>query len=130
MILKLPWKPGPAPTSPAVVAVTRTDFARFRDMPRASILALRLRRALPRTEGAIGLVLAMEPPWRRRSWSISAWSTPEELRAFLTSPEHLAIVRQFRDKVTVRSETWTVSQLVLADAWIEASRRFDVPPQS
>ena len=129
MLVRLPWKRGTAADSPAVVAVTRTDFHRYRDMPSATVAALRLRRALPRTSGAIGLALAMEAPWRRRSWSISAWSTDAELQAFIHSPEHLAIVRRFRHRVTVQSETWAVPRFALREAWREAARRFRVDPR-
>jgi hypothetical protein len=117
VLVRLPWKRGPAPPTAAFVAVTRTDFARHRDIPAAFANALRLRRAFPRTPGAIGLSLAMGAPWRKRTWSISAWSTPEDLQRFLGSPEHVAIVRRFRGRVTVRSETWPVPRFVLRDAW-------------
>ncbi|MEY2404035.1 MAG: hypothetical protein QOD38_1586 [Acidimicrobiaceae bacterium] len=129
MLVKLPWKRGTATDGPVVVAVTRTDFARYRDMPGAMVAALRLRRAVPRTPGAIGLTLAVEAPWRRRSWSISAWSTDAELQAFIHSPEHLAIVRRYRHRLTVQSETWTVSRFALREAWREAARRFRADPR-
>jgi len=123
VLVKLRWKRGPEPDAPAFVAATRTDFARYRDMPTAAVAALRLRHAVPRTVGQIGLSLAMEPPWRKTTWSISAWSSPDELRAFLGSPEHVAIVRRFRHRVSVRSETWTVSRFVRRDAWHTATAR-------
>jgi hypothetical protein len=129
VLVKLPWKRGTAADAPAVVAVTRTDFARYRDMPSAMVAALRLRRALPHTSGAIGLALAVEASWRRRSWSISAWSTDAELQAFIHSPEHLAIVRRFGHRVTVHGETWAVPQFALREAWREAAHRFRVDPR-
>ncbi|MDT5236654.1 MAG: hypothetical protein QOF47_2641 [Mycobacterium sp.] len=123
MLLKLRWKPGPATDAPAFVAATRTDFARYRDIAPAALAALRLRRAVPRSIGQIGLGLAMAPPWRKTTWSISAWSSPDELRAFLGSPEHVAVVERFRNRVRGRSETWTVSPFVRRDAWRTAIAR-------
>jgi hypothetical protein len=122
MLVKLRWKRGPEPDAPAFVAATRTDFARYRDMPAATIAALRLRRAVPRAVGQIGLGLAME--------------SPDELRAFLGSPEHVAVVELFRNRVRVRSETWALSRFVQRDAWRTAIARLatdqedESPPSS
>jgi heme-degrading monooxygenase HmoA len=102
--------------------LTYTEFERFRDMPAAGLAALRLRRAFPSTEGAIGLSLAMQP-LARRSWSISAWETEEHLQRFVRSPAHVAIVRQFRPKMRVESTAWTVDLFRLKEAWRTATQR-------
>lgn len=116
MRLRIPWKPGPGRGPAAVVAMTCTDFDRYRDMPGAALAALRLRRAFPSTQGAIGLSLALQP-LARRSWSISAWESEEHLRRFLSSPAHLAIVRQYRSNVRVSSTVSTVERFQLKQAW-------------
>jgi len=116
MLLTARWKRGPAPGPAALVAVTRTDFSRYRDMPGATLAALRLRRAIPHTPGAVGVALALQFG-RRRTYSVSAWQTDEHLRHFLRSPAHLAIVTKYRTRVTVRGDSWTVEHFVLSDAW-------------
>jgi heme-degrading monooxygenase HmoA len=121
MRLRIPWKQGPGRGPSAVVAMTCTNFERFRDMPGAALAALRLRRAFPSTQGAIGLSLALQP-LARRSWSISAWETEEHLRRFLGSPAHVAIVRQYRSNVHVSSTISTVERFQLKTAWRDAER--------
>jgi hypothetical protein len=115
MFLKSRWKRGPASGPAALVAVTRTDFSRYRDMPGATLAALRLRRAIPTTLGAIGVSLALQLP-PRTTWSVSAWQTDEHLHQFLSSPAHLAIVTKYRARVTVRGERWTGEPFILSDA--------------
>src|SRR5438045_4036735 len=107
---------GPGRGPSAVVAVTRTDFERYRDMPGAAVAALRFRHALPSTQGAIGLSLAVQP-FARRTWSISAWETEDHLRRFLGSPAHIAIVRRYRTRVRVSSTISTVERFHLQQAW-------------
>lgn len=124
MRLRIPWKRGPGCGPSAVVAITRTDFDRFRDMPGAALAALRLRRAFPSTPGAIGLSLAMQP-LARRSWSISVWETEEHLRRFLGSRSHVEVVRHYRSNVRVNSSVSTVERFQLQQAWRIARR---LPP--
>src|SRR5204863_2283132 len=92
-------------------------------MPGATVAALRLRRAIRRTPGAIGVFPAMRP-LQRRSWSVSAWETDADLRCFLHSPAHRATVRRYRRHLTVRSETWRVETFNPPDALREAAARF------
>lgn len=110
MIVKLPWKPGPAAGAATLAAVTRSDFARYRDMPAAFVAALRLRRAIAHTPGAAGLSLGVELTLRRRTWSRSEWESADALRAFLRSPAHVAVVRRFRGRVAITSETWPLAE--------------------
>jgi hypothetical protein len=120
MLLRSRWKRGPSCGPAAFVAVTRTDFSRYRDMPGATLAALRLRRAIPDTAGAIGVSLAVHVA-RRRTYSVSAWRTDQDLRQFLRSPAHLRIVSKYRTRVTVRGDSWTVDHFVLGDAWRAAT---------
>ena len=119
MRLRIPWKRGPGRGPSAIVAMTCTDFERFRDMPGAALAALRLRRAFPSTQGAIGISLAVQP-LARRSWSISAWETREHLRRFLASPAHVDVVRRYRSSVRVTSTISSVEHFHLKKAWSEA----------
>jgi heme-degrading monooxygenase HmoA len=123
-VIRLPWARGPSRENGGVVSATQSDFARFRDMPGAVVAALRLRRQLRRTPGAISVSLAMRP-LRRRSWSVSAWESEADLRRFLRSASHRATVQRYRDHMRVRSEQWRAEGFDLADAWREASERFE-----
>jgi heme-degrading monooxygenase HmoA len=105
------------------VSATQSEFARFRDMPGAVVAALRLRRQLRHTPGAIGVSLAMRP-LRRRSWSVSAWESEADLHRFLRSAPHRATVRRYRDHMRVMSELWRADRFDLDDAWREVSQRF------
>jgi heme-degrading monooxygenase HmoA len=96
--------------------MTRTDFDRYRDMPGAALAALRFRHALPSTQGAIGLSLAVQP-LARRTWSISAWETEDDLRRFLGSSAHVAIVREYRTRVRVTSTLSKVERFHLRQVW-------------
>ena len=116
MRLRIPWKHGPGRGPLAVVAMTCTDFERYRDMPGAALAALRLRRAFRLTTGAIGLGLAVQP-LARRTWSISAWEAEEHLRRFLGLRAHIAVVRQYRTSVRVSSTISTVERFQLKQAW-------------
>jgi heme-degrading monooxygenase HmoA len=106
-----------------VVSATQSEFTRFRDMPGAVVAALRLRRHLRRTQGAIGVSLAMRP-LRRRSWSVSAWESEADLHRFLRSAAHRATVRRYRDHMRVMSELWRADRFDLAEAWRETNERF------
>jgi len=120
---RLPWAAGPSVSADCLVSATETYFARFRDMPGATVAALRLRRAFRSMPGAIGVSLAMRP-LQRRSWSISAWETEADLRRFLHSAAHRATVRRYRPHVTVRSDAWRVDRFDLSEAIREAETRF------
>jgi hypothetical protein len=107
-VLSLPWKPGAVtmPSGEVVVAVTESRARSYRDLPAAAVAALRLRAGWRSREGAVGLWLGARP-LERRTFSISVWQSEDHLRRFLASPEHVAIVRRFRGRLRVRSETWT-----------------------
>ena len=124
---RVPWGGGPSDSAIGIVSATETDFERFRDMPGAVICALRLRRVLRRSPGAIGVSLVMRP-FRRRSWSLSAWETEADLRRFLASPVHRSTAARYRRRVTVRGETWPVEHFDLSEAWTEARARFSRGP--
>ena len=125
-MIALPWKQGSVRASPATVLVsaTRTEFRHRRDLLRAVVAGSTLRRAWPRTEGAIGIWVAVEPV-HRRSWTLTAWSTERDLRRFVHSPQHRAITRRYRELVTVSSTTWCANPFTLPEALEEARQRLD-----
>jgi hypothetical protein len=122
--IRLRWKQGGCKGlhDVLVFSATKTEFARYRDLPRASLAALRLRRMWPGLDGAVGVGLQMDV-LRRRSWSVSIWSDEGALTRFLQSPAHVETVTRFRERVEVRSRTWTASRTSPRGAWAEAKRR-------
>src|SRR5438876_9805914 len=100
-LVKAGWKRGPAVLAEGAALVSLTDFtfARWRDLPGAWLAAARLRRHWPARDGAVGLMLWSQP-WRRRSGSISIWRSEANLERFIRSPEHLAIMRSYRARMS------------------------------
>src|SRR3954471_19087092 len=104
---------GPAadPEGDVVVSVTDLSLARWRDVPTAAALGLRLRLGWYAMPGAVGLWL-WSIPGQRRSGSVSVWAGEDDLRRFVGLREHVAIMRRYRDRGIVRAETWAVPRFV------------------
>jgi hypothetical protein len=118
------WKAG-APEPPAgPVHVSMNDYLihRFRDVPRVAREGLQLRRRWPRIEGALGLWFASQR-FGRRQISVSVWRSPEELRTFVVSPDHLRIMREFKDAGLLYTTTWTAECFDPLLIWRQASNR-------
>jgi hypothetical protein len=106
------------------VLISVTDFTthRWRDLPAIWFNGLRLRRAWPRMQGAVGMWLWADP-LRRRSGSISVWTSEAELRRFVRWPVHMAIVRKYRSRGSLTASSWTAERFEPAEAIREAERR-------
>lgn len=105
------WKHGSLEPGVGPVHVSMNDYLvhRLRDVPRVAWEGLRLRRRWPGTEGALGLWVASFEGVRRQV-SISVWRSPEDLRRFVRSPEHLRIMRDFRDAGALHTNAWTAER--------------------
>jgi cation diffusion facilitator CzcD-associated flavoprotein CzcO len=123
-MLNIPWKTGAAAAERGAVlmAATETRVGRYRDLPGAAIAAMRLRRGWPTLDGAVALSLAAQP-LTRTTRSISVWQSEEHLLQFLRSPAHLAIVRRYRGRLSIRSATWSSESFDPARAHDEAERQ-------
>ena len=104
-----------------------TDFRpdHLRDAPRVAIAGLRLRMGWYAMRGAVGMLL-WSLPLARRSGSISVWTSEDALRGFVGLPAHVAIMRRYRKRGTLRATTWTVADFDHGDVlrrareWIAA----------
>jgi hypothetical protein len=105
-----------------LISVTGFKVTRLRDMPGVWLAGVRLRRAWPQLEGAVGLWLWTEP-FKRRGGSISVWESEDDLLQFVRWPVHVAIMRKYRKRGSLRSTTWEADRLVLSDVWREAKLR-------
>jgi hypothetical protein len=94
---------------------------RLRDMPRVWFEGLRLRRAWPRIDGTLGLWFCALPG--RRTVSVSIWRRPEDLRAFVRSPRHEAIMRQHRDTGDLVTVAWNADRFEPSLIWQQALAR-------
>jgi len=109
--LKLPWRRGPEWTLSGTVLISITNFevARFRDLPGVYLAAMRLGQAWPTMNGAVGL-LFWARPWERRSGAISVWRTEADLRRFVSWPVHVAVMRKYRQRATVTTDSWNAER--------------------
>ncbi|MBL7498588.1 antibiotic biosynthesis monooxygenase [Frankia sp. CNm7] len=100
----IPWSTPPAvadasapsaqaPAGPPVVMASRFALTSRRRHTVAMLRhALRVRRALLATRGALGVSLVAHP-LRGEYWTLSAWSDRGSLDTFVRAPEHLAAMR-------------------------------------
>lgn len=111
MIL-LPARRGPQRPDESDVAVlmaSRLELRRWRDLPRFLVASLRLRRRLGRTPGAMWLRLGAQP-WARTFWTMSAWSSHEDLRRFVDDDLHRRVMADFGPVMAGSTfATWTAS---------------------
>jgi hypothetical protein len=118
------WKRGSPEPGAGVVHVSMNDYLihRLRDIPRVAYEGLRLRRRWPVTEGALGLWMATLRAGRRQV-SVSVWREPEDLRRFVRSPEHVRIMRAFRDAGALHTNAWTAERFDPTLIWQQAADR-------
>jgi hypothetical protein len=116
------WKTGRPDAAHGAVHVSMNDYLihRLRDVPRVAREGLRLRR--PEIDGALGLWMAAFRAGRRQV-SISVWRTPEDLRRFVQSAEHVRIMREFRSAGALHTVAWTAERFDRALIWRQAADR-------
>ncbi|WP_406277575.1 hypothetical protein [Embleya sp. NBC_00896] len=123
-IVKTGWRPGAAaggavPEGGLLVSVTDFTAARATDLPGIARAGFRLRRAWPSLDGAVGMWL-WTIPHRRRTGSVAIWRDTAAMHAFVGLPEHVAIMRHYRERGTTRAGTWTVSHVDPDRIWTDA----------
>jgi hypothetical protein len=125
------WKAGPQVAVSGPVLVSFTDFKvdGFSDLPAAVRAGFALRQGWSEMPGAVGMWL-WTAPLQRRCGSLSIWTDEASLRAFVKTPDHLAIVRAYRGRGAMQSQMWGAdaklhrSQLrALAEEHVAATRR-------
>ncbi len=118
------WKDGEVPTTPVPVYVSMNDYwvHRRRDVVPVAVAGLRLRRAWPRTQGAVGLWFATYRGGRRQV-SVSIWRDADDLRAFVRSPAHRRVVRTFGGTGRLHTSAWTTGAADREEIWRQAADR-------
>jgi hypothetical protein len=126
-IVRNPWRPGPEEGGAGRFTISATEFTyrHWRDMPLVWFHGLRLRRGWGKLPGAVGLATGSQT-FRPVSYTLSVWRSHEDLRRFLRSPAHVALVRDFkRRQAGSASVVWEADRFALDDAWSEGLRRLE-----
>jgi hypothetical protein len=118
------WSWGPVRPDDGEILVSVTDFeiSRASDLPRVYVEGLRLRRAWSSVSGTLGMWLWAKP-LRRRSGSVSVWSSEEDLLRFIRWPRHVEIMRRYRHAGELTSASWRVERFDAAEIWSRAAGR-------
>jgi hypothetical protein len=116
--------PGPVPRTDGAVIVSLTEFTarRFRDLPAIVRDGVGLSRGWWAMPGAIGVLLYLDPA-RKTGGSLSVWASEDDLRRFVALPRHVAIMRRYRRRVSVRSAMWQTDKFRTGDAWAQRYER-------
>ena len=126
----IPWtapKPPPPADGTVVVMASRLELARLRDVPSFLVAALRIRRQMLRSPGALGLSLIARPS-RRAFWTLSAWQDRAALEATVGREPHRQIMKHFRPRMAgSRFVTWSAPATAVPITWDEAMRRLEKP---
>jgi hypothetical protein len=126
----LPWTAPKAPPpgdSSVTVMASRLELRRLQDVPSFLAAALRIRRQMLGSPGAMGLSLIAEP-LHRTFWTLSAWQDQAALRAATGAEPHRKLMRRFRPRMAGSSfVTWTAPAEALPIPWDEARRRLEKP---
>lgn len=126
----LPWttpKPPPAHDGPVTVMTSRLELRQLRNVPSFLTAALRIRRQMLSSPGALGVSLIARPA-RRTFWTLSAWQDQAALSAAVGRQPHQEIMTRFRPRMASSSfVTWTAPATALPIRWDDALRRLDNP---
>jgi hypothetical protein len=95
---------------PVVVSLTEFSARSVRDLPGIAREGLALTRGWWAMDGAIGVTLYVDV-WGRTGGSLSLWRSETDLRRFVGLPRHVAVMRRYRERVTVRAATWEATDV-------------------
>jgi hypothetical protein len=126
----IPWtapKPPLPHDGPVTVMTSRLELRRLSDIPSFLIGAVRIRRQMLSSPGALGVSLIARP-LRRTFWTLSAWQDQAALSAAIDRRPHRQIMTRFRPRMAASSFiTWTAPATALPIRWDDALRRLDNP---
>jgi hypothetical protein len=127
-MISLPWTATTGPPAPGVactVFAARLPLRSRRALPGALLYALRVRRAVRATDGAIGHAMALDAA---TLWTVSAWADRSALARFERSSAHRAAKHRLQSDL--RPSTYAVWRCRVGDLpvrWAQARRRLRTP---
>jgi hypothetical protein len=123
-MIRLPWRTGSAPGSARVfLSATRFTYRSLRSMPAVFAHGLQLRAQWPMVDGAIGMRIAASLR-DRTTYTLTVWSSEQDLDRWLVSPYHARLMREFRDRLESScAVSWTAETFHPREAWTEGMRR-------
>lgn len=127
-IISTPWTAGPCEGTQNPVVLSFTDFraGSEEDQQRIFETGLKLRESWPVIQGAVGLWLWAKPA-ELRGGSLSVWEAQDDLRRFIRWPVHVAIMREWKDRIRVVADSWEAERFVAADVWARAEGEMTRP---
>jgi hypothetical protein len=112
--LGMGWRPGSARNAlgPFMFSLTQFSPSRITDVPAIWFAATSLATQLVRLDAAVGVTTYVRPARARQLGSLSVWTDPSGLEAFMTLPDHIEIMNKYRSRgLPVRSATWWADDL-------------------
>ncbi|MEV6252262.1 hypothetical protein AB0L97_03240 [Nocardia sp. NPDC051911] len=125
----MPWQAGPLHDSRGPVFVSVTDFlaASEEDVQAIYKTGMRLGRNWPVMHGAVGLWLWARPS-ESRGGSISVWETEQDMRRFVRWPVHADIMRKWRGRVGLATDSWQAAEFEAEEVWARARNTIERRP--
>jgi hypothetical protein len=118
-------KSRPSAADPVTVMASRLELRRLQDVPAFFTAALRIRRQMLDSPGALGLSLVARP-LRRTFWTLSAWQDEAALSAVVGREPHKRIMQHFRPRMAnSKFVTWTTAATDLPISWDDALSRLE-----
>ncbi|MET0641036.1 MAG: DUF3291 domain-containing protein, partial [Jiangellaceae bacterium] len=103
---------------------SRLQLRSARHIPGFFRSALKIRRQVRRSPGAIGVSLLAQP-LRKTFWTLSAWIDQAALDMFVRTEPHAGIMARYHDRlVGPEFTTWTMSDPTMPKAWSNAKERW------
>lgn len=107
------WRPGTCADhgEPLLVSFTKFTPLHTRDLADIWLSGIRLADQLIHLPGSVGVSTWIRPARRCELGSLSVWTDSSSLEAFITLPDHIAIMNKYRPRgLPVRSATWWTAQ--------------------
>ncbi|ALG15399.1 hypothetical protein [Kibdelosporangium phytohabitans] len=120
------WRAGPQEAWTGQVFVSVTDFtsSRVLDLPGIALAGYGLRRGWATLDGAVGMWLWTKPA-RRRSGSVSVWTSAAALSGFVRWPPHVRIMKKYRTRGRIAAHNWHADEFDQGLVWRAALARLN-----
>jgi hypothetical protein len=121
---RLSWMRGPAAIDGVVfVSATRFTYRRSWHMPLVFWSGLRLRSQWSAVPGAVGMFTGGSLP-DRTTYTVTAWSSEPDLGRWLRSPQHVRLMRDYKDRLeSSAAVSWLSEAFEPRAAWAEGMSR-------